>query len=137
MKAPLYFFPHFQVVFFFTTEPTDRSVYYVHGVAGKTMPPQTCCLACGSDMRNRSLLSHYLLKPYRVCPDCNAKYTADRKTKKRLVLVVILAVFSLASTTAIVLKGPVWVLPSILTSIVLLAYVGYVIVKISWVRYPD
>lgn len=107
------------------------------GNLSNTMPPQMNCPACGSDMRSRSLLSYHSLQPYRVCPDCNARYTADRKTKLRQVPIIILALISLGLTAAGALIEPAWLLPAVFSYFVLLVYVGYVVSKVSWVQYHN
>jgi hypothetical protein len=101
------------------------------------MPLQMNCPVCGSDMRSRSLLSHYSLKPYRVCPDCNARYTADLNTKKQQVPIVLLTLIALGLTAAVSISGLVWILPAVVSYIILLVYVGYAVSKVAYVRYPD
>jgi hypothetical protein len=100
-------------------------------------PQMLCCRVCGSDMRSRSLLPHYSLKPYRVCPDCNGKYTEDSKTKKRQIPIRILALTAMGLTFAASAKGLVWLLPAVVSHIVLWACVGYVLSKLVYVQYPD
>ena len=73
------------------------------------------CPVCDSDMRNRSLLSHYSLKPYRVCPYCKTKYTTDPKTRRRQIPIVILALISLGLTFVVHLKELGWLLPGVLS----------------------
>ena len=101
------------------------------------MPPQMNCPVCGSDMRSRSLLSHYSLKPYRVCPDCSSKYTTDSKTKKRQVPIIILVLIAMALTFAVSLKGLIWLLPAVVSHIVLWVYIGYALSKVIYVKYLD
>ncbi len=93
------------------------------------------CPVCDSDMRSRSLLSHYSFKPFRVCPDCHAKYTTDPKTRRRQIPIVILALLSLGLTFVVHSKGLGWLLPAVVSYIVLWAYVGYVLSKMTYVRY--
>jgi len=101
------------------------------------MPPRMNCPACGSDMRSRSLLSHYSLKPYRLCPDCNAKYRADAKTRKRQVPIIILVLIALGLTFTVSLKGFVWLLPAMVSHIILWTYIGYTLSKVAYELYPD
>jgi len=101
------------------------------------MPPQMHCPACGSDMRCRSLLSHYSLRPYRVCPDCNEKYTSDSKSKRRQVPILVLGLITLGLMIEVTLKGSVWILPAFVSLIVLWVYVGYALSKVTYVRFHD
>lgn len=108
----------------------------MRGVVGP-MPPKINCPVCGSDMRGRSLLSYYSLKPYRVCPDCNGKYTTDSNTKKRQIPIIVLTLIALGCAIAISVKGFIWLLPTIISNIILWVYVGYVVSKVSYVKYQD
>lgn len=95
------------------------------------------CPVCGSDMRSRSLLSQYSLKPYRVCPDCKAKYTSDSNTKKRLLPIVILTLVALGLTVAAHLKGFVWGVAAVFGYVLLWIYVAYAVSKVNYVKYDE
>jgi len=95
------------------------------------------CPRCGSDMRTRSMLSYYNLKPYRVCPDCSAKYIADPKTRKRQIPIIILTLIALGLTAAVGLEGFAWLLPAIGSHIILWVYIGYTLSKVVYVQYLD
>ena len=101
------------------------------------MPPRMNCPVCASDMRSRSLLSYYSWKPYRVCPDCHAKYTTDARTRKRQLGILLLALVMFGLTIAAALKGWVWVVPAVLSHIALWGYIGYVLSRMSYVPYED
>jgi len=101
------------------------------------MPPKMNCPACGSDMRSRSLLSHYSLKPYRVCPDCHAKYTSDSKSKRRQVPILVLGLITLGLLIEVTMKGSIWILPAFVSLIVLWVYVGYALSKVTYVQFHD
>jgi uncharacterized protein (DUF983 family) len=101
------------------------------------MPPQMNCPACGSDMRSRSLWSHYSLKPYRVCPDCNAKYTSDSKSKRRQVPIMVLGLITIGLMVGATLRGSDWLLPAFVSLVVLWVYVGYALSKVTYVRFHD
>jgi len=88
-------------------------------------------------MRSRSLLSHYTLKPYRVCPDCHTKYTSDRKTKRRSIVIVILALVTLGLSIAVSVRGSEWLLPDVVSIVILWAYLGYTLSKVTYVLYHE
>ena len=92
---------------------------------------------CGSDMRSRSLLSQFSLKPYRVCPDCGAKYRADSRSRKRQAPIIVLVLIAVGLMVAVGIKGSFWLLLAIVSQIVLWAYIGYAVSKVTYVRYPD
>ena len=99
------------------------------------MAPDMHCPACGSDMRSRSLHSHYSLKPYRVCPDCGAKYRSDPDTRRRLWPILLLGTFTFCLTATAGLRGSYWWIPTLLSHAVLWSYLGYVLNNISFVEY--
>jgi len=101
------------------------------------MPPHMNCPACGSDMRSRSLWSHYSLKPYRVCPDCNAKYTSDSKSKRRQVPIMVLGLITIGLMVLARLRGSDWLLPAFVSLVVFTVYVGYAVSKVTYVRFHD
>ena len=98
---------------------------------------QMNCPVCGSDMRSRNLLPQLSFKPYRQCPDCNAKYRADLKSRRRLVPIVFLALAAMGLTSAVGMKGLIWLLPAVVSHIILWAYIGYALSKLVYVQYPD
>lgn len=95
------------------------------------------CPSCGSNMRNRSLLNHYTFKPYRVCPDCHAKYTTDTSTKTRQLLIAVFAMMTIMLSVASYLKGFPWTLAAFLSGIGLLVYVGYALSKMTYGEFRD
>jgi uncharacterized protein (DUF983 family) len=101
------------------------------------MAPKMNCPVCGSDMRSRSLLSHYSLKPYRVCPDCKAKYTSDSNTKKRVLPILILTLVALGLTLAAHFKGFAWGVAAVVGYIFLWVYVAYAVSKVTYVKYDE
>ena len=83
------------------------------------------------------MLQNLSLKPYRVCPDCNGKYTADSKSRKRQIPIAVLALISLGLTCAVGLKGSGWLVPAVASHVVLWVYVGYAVSKIIYVPYRE
>jgi len=98
---------------------------------------QLCCPWCGSDMRGASLLSHLTLKPYRTCPDCNAKYTSDPNSRKRQLPIAILCLLVLGLSLAVGAKGSGWLVPAVLSYITLGAYLYYSLSRIGYVKYRN
>ena len=76
-------------------------------------------------------------KPYRVCPDCHARYTTDPGTRKRVLVIVVFALFTLALSTAGFLIGYPWGILAFLAGTGLLVYVGYVLSNMTYVEYRD
>jgi len=88
-------------------------------------------------MRSRSLFPQFRFKPYDVCPDCGAKYTMDLGTKRRALVMVVLALLELALSTAGLRLGFAWSLAALFGGLGLLAYVGYTLSKMAFVEYRE
>ena len=58
-------------------------------------------------------------------------------TKKRQVPIVLLILIALGLTVAVGLRGFIWLLPAVLSHIILWVYVGYAVSKVTYVQYPD
>ena len=101
------------------------------------MPPKMTCPMCGSDIRGRSLISQFGLKSDRVCPDCGGKYTSAPKTNRRQFPIIFLAFIALGTVTAVGLNGLGWLLPAILSNIILWCYVGYAVSRTNYVQHYD
>ena len=105
--------------------------------SSKAMPPKTNCPVCGSDMRINRLLPKIDLRSYKVCPDCQSKYTVDADTKRREWVLLVFAVITFASAAAGFIVGFPWGFVSLFSGTGLLLYVGYAISKMSYVSYVD
>ena len=88
-------------------------------------------------MRSRSLLSQYSFRSYRVCPDCQSKYTTDVRTKKRGLIAVVFALITMALSFAGTRIGFPWGLAAFLSGTGSLIYVGYTLSKLEYVKYHD
>lgn len=101
------------------------------------MAPKLTCPACDSRMQGKSLLSQFSLKPYRVCPDCGARYTSDTRSKRRQVPILCLVLLALGLSLAIGIYGSAWLVPAVLSHMVLWSYVVYAFSKLAYVPYRN
>lgn len=83
------------------------------------------------------MLSQYSFRPYRVCPDCQAKYTTDARTKGRALVTVVFALITMALSFAGTRIGFPWGLAAFLSGTGLLVYVGYTLSKLEYVEYRE
>ena len=97
--------------------------------------PKLDCPVCGSDMRSRSLYFNYSLKPYRVCPDCGARYCSDPVSKNRLWLIILLAMLVMGLTIIARFNGSYWWGLVVLNHVALWGYLVYAVSKITYVKY--
>lgn len=95
------------------------------------------CPACGSDMRDRNIRAHYSLKPYRICPACEAKYTVDTATNRRRLLIALFATITVVLAIVSFGRGFPWSLATLLSGVGLLGYVGHALSKMTYVEYRD
>ena len=86
-------------------------------------------------MRTTRLLAQYSLKAYRVCPDCQSKYTTDRRTKRRAALIAALALTTMGLSAHAFMHGFPWGIAPAVSGAVLLVYAGYTLSRMSYVEY--
>ena len=83
------------------------------------------------------MLSLHGFKAYRVCPDCKTKYTTDPDTKKRVPVIAVVALLTLALSTAGLLVGTPWGFMAFVAGSGLLVYVGFVLSRMRYIEYRD
>lgn len=60
-----------------------------------------------------------LFEDYRVCPKCGGKFTPDSKTKRRQALSILVAIVSLVFTALLYFEGRDWLIPGLISYLVL------------------
>lgn len=86
-------------------------------------------------MRTAGMLTQFSMKSYRVCPNCQSKYTTDKRTRRRSVWIVIFALITVGLSVRAMVMGFPWGLASVVSGTALLVYVGYTLSKMSYVEY--
>ena len=86
-------------------------------------------------MRSRSIAPTW--KRYRVCPECNAKYVPDARTRSRLVLLVVFALATVALAVASHVYGYPWSLATVLCGTGLFIFLGYILSRMRYVEFRD
>ena len=84
------------------------------------------CPHCQQQVELRNLPHPSLFADFRVCPGCKGKFTPDAATKKRQAVLLVVAVASLAFTSLWYFSSPVWLIPALITYVImgLLIYHG-------------
>ena len=77
------------------------------------------CPHCHTRVDLRGLEYPGLFKDYRVCPHCNGKFTPDTATKKRQAIFIVIAMVSLLFTVLMSIDGTDWLIPSVVSYLVL------------------
>lgn len=60
-----------------------------------------------------------LFENYRVCPGCGGRFTPDRKTKYRQAMSILVAIVSLVFTVLLYFQGTDWLIPGLISYLVL------------------
>ena len=82
------------------------------------------CPHCRTQIIIRELPHPGLFQNYRVCPHCGGRFTADRDTKYRQALFIVVSLISLVLTLFLYFHGNGWLLPT-LTSYLALGLLIY------------
>lgn len=77
------------------------------------------CPHCEAEIRMRELGHPGLFKDYRICPQCGRKFTPDRETKHRQAVCIFVAIVSLALTLLLYFHGTNWLIPGLISYLVL------------------
>jgi hypothetical protein len=77
------------------------------------------CPFCKCEIHLKELPHQGFFNNYRVCPSCEEKFTVDRKTKKRQAILIVIALISLTFTILLYLKGTDWLIPSVISYIII------------------
>ena len=77
------------------------------------------CPHCNIEIRVRELPHQGILKNFRVCPGCGGYFTVDTKTKYRQAIFLLIAVVSLILTLLMYYQGSEWMIPAIVSYIIL------------------
>ncbi len=101
------------------------------------MPVKLKCPACGSDMRSRALFTVTHLSSYRVCPDCQSKYTVDPATKRRGLVIMLFASATLCLSFLGFTRGFPWSLVTLVSATALLFYLGFTLSSMFYVEYRE
>lgn len=77
------------------------------------------CPHCNIEIRVRELRHQGLFKNFRICPNCGGSFTADTNTKYRQAIFIFIAVVSLILTMLLYYQGPEWMIPAIVSYVIL------------------
>ena len=77
------------------------------------------CPHCNIEIRIKELPHQGLFGSFRVCPNCGGSFTVDTDTKYRQALFIFIAVISLAFTIFLYFGGSEWMIPALVSYIVL------------------
>jgi hypothetical protein len=71
------------------------------------------------EIRVRELPHQGLFGSFRVCPKCGGRFTVDTDTKYRQAACILIAVVSLVFTISLYFRGSEWLIPALVSYLVL------------------
>ena len=81
--------------------------------------PMQTCPHCKREIRLKELPHHGLFNSFRTCPGCGGRFTVDSGTKYRQAAFILIALISLAYTILLYFRGLNWLIPALLSYVVL------------------
>jgi len=81
------------------------------------------CPHCKKHIRIQELSHPGLFKNYRTCTSCGGKFTPDIHTKYLQAICILLAIVSLGITLLLFFDGTSWLVPAIITYLILAALI--------------
>jgi len=94
------------------------------------------CPHCNQEVRINELPHPGWFENYRVCPNCDEKFTVDTDTKYRQAALIVILLIVLVFTLLLYYWGPVWLIPAIVSYIVLGVLLYWGNKKLFLVPYP-
>ncbi len=95
------------------------------------------CPYCQVEISGRDLGRQAQFKPYRVCDRCGGQFTLDRATRRRQMIAIGVGLVSLLLTMAMYYLGNDWLLPAIISYVVLGAIIFWGNRLLYLVPYPE
>ena len=77
------------------------------------------CPHCKQVIEGKDLQKQISFKRYRTCPSCTQPFTVDVSTKYRQAIGLLIALISLALTLGLFYQGTDWLIPAIISYIIL------------------
>ncbi len=95
------------------------------------------CPFCQEKIVLRELPYQGLFKTFRICPKCGGRFTVDIETKRWQAVCLIIGMISLCFTLLMYYVGSAWIMPSLLTYIILALIIYWRNKRVFLVPYKD
>ena len=95
------------------------------------------CPHCKIEIRIRELPHQGLFENFRVCPDCGGRFTVDTETKYRQAAFIFILLLSLAFTVLLYFRGTAWLIPALVSYVLLGTIVYWGNRQLFYVRYAE
>jgi len=93
------------------------------------------CPHCRQVIDGKDLRDQFSLKPYRSCSSCARPFTVDVSTKYRQAIGLVIAFFSLVLTFGWFFRGIDWLIPAIISYIILGLFIYWGNKRVVFVPY--
>ena len=93
------------------------------------------CPHCNIDICIRELKYQGFFKGFRICPNCKGCFTVDPKTQYRQAVFIIIAIISLVLTILLYFKGSKWLIPALVSYVILAILIYWGNKKVFFVPY--
>ena len=93
------------------------------------------CPHCRQVIDGKDIRDSLSIKPYRPCPSCARPFTVDVSTKYRQAVALAIALISLAFTLGWFFRGTGWLIPAIISYIILAVFLYLANKRVVFVPY--
>ncbi len=93
------------------------------------------CPHCKQVIEGKDLRDQFSFKRYRTCPSCTQQFTVDVSTKYRQAIGILIALISLALTLSLIYQGTDWLIPTIISYIILGLFIYWGNKRVIFVPY--
>ena len=93
------------------------------------------CPFCNFLISGKDVTNTISFKPYSSCPNCDGHYTVDRATKRRQIIAILIVLISLTFTIGWCFLNQEWLIPSIVSYIVLIGFIIWANRKVRYIAY--
>jgi CXXC-20-CXXC protein len=95
------------------------------------------CPHCKSEIRIQELPHQGYFNSYRICPNCDGKFTVDKDTKIRQAFFIFFALISLVFTILLYFYGTKWLTIAIISYVILVAVIYWGNKQVFYVPYDE
>ncbi|UCH66471.1 MAG: hypothetical protein JSW63_04905 [Ignavibacterium sp.] len=93
------------------------------------------CPHCKKVVDGNELRKQFSIKAYRLCPSCGSPFTVDLATRHRQVIALVIAIISLVLTLGLYFQGTDWLIPAIISYVVLGLFIYWGNKRVVFVPY--
>ena len=95
------------------------------------------CPHCHNDIVVRELPHPGLFANYRICPNCEGRFTVDHRTKRNQAVALVIALACLALTILLYSRGSEWLVPALISYVALSVLIYWGNKHVRFVAYGE